>query len=141
MSAAVTPDLLRTVHALVQRHFVWAPDRETYGKPDHWEGFAAAVRRGDLARGDCEDFAITCAELLRDDHGVDPAALRLVYCITPRAGHMILCVDGVETQAGETVTVALDNRQRAPVEWRGLGYRMVSGMRLSEPGEWQTIPN
>ena len=60
--------------------------------------------------------------------------------MTPRAGHMILVVGGVETGVGETVTVALDNRQRAPADWRDLGYRMVSSMRLSEPGVWHTIP-
>ena len=137
---SMTLELLRSVHATVQRHFIWAPDRETYDKPDHWEGFAAAVRRGDVARGDCEDFAITCAELLRDGHGIDPADLRLVYCHTPRAGHMVLAVDRVIIGDAETTaTVVLDNRQRAPVEWNHLGYRWISGMRLTEPNVWRSI--
>lgn len=140
MPGEVTRALLAEVLARVHRHFIWRPDRETYGRPDRWQSFATAVREGRSARGDCEDFAITAAELLRDDHGVDPARLRLVYCTTEiGAGHMILCVDGVEAAAGETVTVALDNRQRAPIDWRGLGYRMVSGMRLSEPGVWRGV--
>lgn len=153
MPEPLTTALLSRVHARVQRNFIWVADRDQYGRPDHWQGFADNVRAGRPARGDCEDFAITCAEILRDDHGVDPAQLRLVYCKTARAGHMVLAVDrvvlgsGPRIGAGEvpgpdpgTATVVLDNRQRRPVEWTGLGYRWISGMRLSEPGAWRDIP-
>ena len=138
---SVMIEALNDLHTRVMRHFIWTADRDVYNVADDWRPFTAAVRAGQTTRDDCDAFAMTCAELTRDDLAVPPERIRLVFCNTETgAGHLICLIGGVPREDGQTITIALDNRQRKALDWRWLRqYRMDRGMWLSEPGVWQAI--
>lgn len=68
----------------------YQPERD---REDRWTSYAKEVRRGLAFAGDCDDFAMTCAELLLEE-GLDPW---LVICRTPRLMggemHMVCLVE------------------------------------------------
>jgi predicted transglutaminase-like cysteine proteinase len=123
MSAQIIRDTFREVH----NHFVWAPDMEVFGEPEHWSSLADNVERGEVFKGDCDNFAMTCAELLLR-RGIEPVNIRLALCWTETAEYHAVCIAHGEL---------LDNRQRRLRHWASVPYRWHRSMRLDKPGEWR----
>ena len=128
-------DLLRDV----RQGFIYTPDEAQFEKRDDWRSHADEIDRP--WRGDCDDAALTCAEVAVR-RGIDPARVRVALCLTevgqratipPPADHMVCLIDD------EGGTWALDNRQRRVEPWDRLGYRWHSTMRLSERGTWREM--
>ncbi len=117
----------------VKSLFIWQCDTITFGVPEHWKSFADEVEQGKVFRGDCDNFALTCAELLVRK-GMDPAMVRLSFCQVPPEGwgHLV-CV--AKDHKGKDMV--LDNRQRGVWHWTQIRYNWISSMRLDEPGVWR----
>ncbi len=117
------------IHAKVLRLFTWAPDQETFGRFDYWSSFADDVEQNKPFRGDCDNFALTCAELLVRQ-GYDKEDVRLVACWVETNEYHLVC-----THKG----YVLDNRQRHIMHWGMVPYRWDKAMVLSEVGVWREI--
>jgi len=119
--------LAKKIHKQVKDLFVWTSDQEVFKVSDYWKSFADEVQKGEVFKGDCDDFTLTCAELLFRNR-VEKSRIRLALCeVETGSGHLI-CVVG---------NLALDNRQRAVVEWNNLPYKWIESMRMDEPGIWR----
>lgn len=119
---------LSEIYYKVKSNFIWTSDKELHGVGEHWTSCADEVDAGKVFRGDCDDFALTCAELLFRE-GYEPSRISIDFCTTEAGqGHLVCVCDGV----------ALDNRQRRPLFMTALpGYRWRSRMLLSERGTWR----
>ena len=115
----------------VARLFDYVPDSVQFDRPEDWRSHADAVRRGERFQGDCDDYALTCAELLVED-GADPSETAIVYCKTENDVAHLACLYR---------SWILDNRHDWPVDWSRIGYDYISAMYLSAPGEWREIVN
>lgn len=120
---------IQKVHAEVMRRFIWAPDAETFGVPEHWTSHADAVDKGQLFEDDCDGFALTCAELLLR-RGVPREDVRIALCWTETGEYHAVCIAS---------DMLLDNRQRWTIPWSKAGYKWDKSMRLSEPGVWRAF--
>lgn len=119
-----------SVHARMGELFVWTSDREVYGLPERWETCIDAYRKGDIIREDCDGYAMTCCDAMRD-LGTLAENLRLVTCRTETGeGHAVLEV---------ARTWIIDNRQRAIWPWRSLPYIWLQGMDCDKPGLWFSL--
>ena len=122
-------DLARKVHRQVKDLFIWTADKEVFGESDHWKSFADEVERGDVFKGDCDDFSLSCSELLIRQ-GTDPTKIRIAYCKTETGvGHLVCICDGW----------VIDNRQRDIIAWDDLPYEWHKSMRIDEKGIWRSI--
>lgn len=133
-------DIARTVHAMAVGRLDYAPDLQTHGRADDWRSYAAELLAQPDARyrGDCDDCAITAAELAVH-FGVPANAVRIVMVDTQKRGnpaasdHMV-CALG----AAGVASLVIDNRVTAgPIRWDMLDYTWGVGMRASEPGTWR----
>ena len=122
-----TLDVSKQVFRQVQRLFIWTCDLENFGVPEYWKSFADEVERGEVFRGDCDNFALTCGELLHRQ-GIEPKLIRIALCWVENGGYHAVCIcDGW----------VLDNRQRAVWRWNQLQrYKWDKSMRLDQPGVW-----
>ena len=120
---------IQQVHAEVLRHFVWAPDAETFGVPEHWTSHADAVDQGQLFEDDCDGFALTCAELLLR-RGIPREDVRIALCWTETNEFHAVCI---------ATHLLLDNRQRWTIPWNVAHYRWDKAMRMSQPGVWRAF--
>jgi predicted transglutaminase-like cysteine proteinase len=123
-------ELAKKVHWDVLTHFVYVPDHVIHPDFfDHWESHADEVEADKVFRGDCDNAALTNAELsIR--RGANPAIVKLIYCKAETGeGHLVA---GLEHWI-------LDNRQRGPIYWEDLPYRWISSMRMDEPGIWRKL--
>ena len=114
----------------VMRHFVWVSDKElhpTYW--DHWDSYADEIERGETVKGDCDNFAMTCAELLVRA-GIDKHLIRLAACQLWSGENHLVCI-----AAGW----CLDNTQRGVWAWNTMPYTWISSMRMDEPGVWRKL--
>jgi predicted transglutaminase-like cysteine proteinase len=119
--------LIRAVFREVHHHFVYAFDDDVWQKPERWDSFADEVERGEVFRGDCEDFAMTAVELLLRK-GIQPEACRLAVCWTEtNEYHAVAIVHGW----------LIDNRMRTLRPWATVPYKWHKSMRLDQPGEWR----
>ena len=117
----------RGVFKQVRRLFIWTCDQENFGVPEHWSSFADDVEQGKVFRGDCDNFALTCAELLHR-RGINPSLIRIALCYVETGEYHAVCIaDGW----------CLDNRQRAVWHWSKLPYRWDRSMRMDEVGVWR----
>jgi predicted transglutaminase-like cysteine proteinase len=130
-----TLDAVERVFRRVRDVFIWTADKEVFGKPEHWESLAHLIHAGaHQAKGDCDDFALTCLELLAEA-GAPTDTLRIILCWTETDDYH--CVAGVDHESG---TWILDNRQRRVLDFPDLrGYRWEKSMRLSDAGNWVYI--
>ncbi len=112
----------------VKSLFIWQCDSITFGVPEYWKSFVDEVEQSTIFFGDCDNFALTCAELLVRK-GMEPGLVRLSFCQVPPEGwgHLVCIAD----------QMVLDNRQRAVWHWTKLRYDWVSSMRMDEPGVWR----
>lgn len=99
---------------------------------EHWQSLAELARTGAAWSDDCDGYALTAAELLVKDEGLDPDAVAICFCKVRGAGHLICLV----TIGGTTYVV--DNIQRAVWDWNRVAYEYVSAMRLGEK-VWREI--
>ena len=85
-------------------------------------------RRGAKFFGDCDDFTLTCADVLRD-RGVSPADLRIQQCLTEHGErHLVLIVAG---------TWLVDCRFNRVIEKGSVaGYTWLDGMDCNNVGVW-----
>lgn len=99
-------DTIEHIAAALFSLFVYTSDMEQYGVVDDRRSHAEAVRAGQKFKDDCDGFALTAIELLRDD-GI-PAWIITVSVPKVAGGgaHMIV---GLKDTATGTVYV-LDNR-------------------------------
>jgi predicted transglutaminase-like cysteine proteinase len=114
----------------VKNLFIWTSDKEVFKQSDHWKSFADEVERGEVFKGDCDDFSLTCAELLvRNGTALD--RIKLVLCkVETGTGHLV-CISR---------NLVLDNRQRKVLDWSELPYTWISSMGMDELGIWKTVP-
>jgi len=115
------------VHQKVRYGFRYVSDQDQYDKIEDWR---LPEEDCEHVTGDCDDFAIACRHLLREK-GYEP---RLLLCLTENGGGHLICVLG---------KMALDNRQRSPIEIETLanriGYKFIS-ISGTNPGDpWRTI--
>jgi predicted transglutaminase-like cysteine proteinase len=117
------------IHELVLSRFTWAPDSETFGRFEHWQSFADEVEAGHRFVGDCDNFALTCAELaLR--RGVKSKRVMIATCWTEiQTYHAVAIIGGW----------MLCNRHAIVMSYRQAPYRWASGMRMSDVGTWRSI--
>ncbi len=118
---------IQKVHAEVMRRFIWAPDAETFGVPEYWSSFAREVELGQSFTGDCDNFALTCAERCLQ-LGISAKDVRIALCWTETGEYHAVCIAS---------DMLLDNRQRWTIPWSKAGYKWDKSMRLSEPGVWR----
>ena len=116
------------VHRRLLRQFVWTPDKEQFGQAEYWTSLKSAVDAGGTVHGDCDDFAITAAEMLVE-RGADRSSVSIATCMTPSGAHMVCLLDGWMR----------DTRQRHVLDWQDVDYTWLSVMRLDEPGDWKTV--
>ena len=120
-------DDVNVVHQKVLRGFRYVSDQRQYDKIEDWRIPEDCGR----VTGDCDDFAIACRSLLREKGHKES---RLLFCLTENGGGHLICVLG---------KMALDNRQRSPIEIETLanriGYKFIS-ISGTNPGDpWRTI--
>lgn len=118
---------IHSIHHRVLRLFTWAPDKETFGTPEHWQSFADDVETGKAFHGDCDNFALTCAELCHRA-GYAPEDIQLGLCRTETGEMHLVAIVGPD---------CLDNRRRWVVPWRRIPYQWIRTMRMSEIGTWR----
>lgn len=118
------------VHHKALRQFVWTPDKISFGKGEYWKSLIKDYDAGKVMRGDCDDFALTCADALLAA-GTPKHDLRLCICETETDEiHCVLVVGGKHL---------VDNRQRQVVDWRSVHYKWLYGMDYHEPGKWFSL--
>ena len=120
-------DDVNVVHQKVLRGFRYVSDQHQYDKIEDWR----IPEDLEHVTGDCDDFAIACRSLLREKGHKEP---RLLFCKTETGRGHLICVLG---------KMALDNRQRSPIEIETLanriGYKFIS-ISGTNPGDpWRKI--
>ena len=122
-----TQRIASSVHREVMGLFTYEHDTPTESGYEVWDSFADTVRRGEPFYGDCDDFALTCAELLLS-RGVDRSSVHVLTCYTETGiHHAVAIADGW----------ALDNRQSTIRTRDSLPYEWRLAMRLDHPGRWR----
>jgi len=102
---------------------------EVFNVSEHWKSFADEIQDDEIIRGDCDDFSLTCGELLSRT-GIKKDTIRIALCWTENNIYHAVCVcDGY----------VLDNRQRDIMPWNDLPYRWHKSMGLDEVGVWREI--
>lgn len=120
-------ELADKIFKQVKDLFIWTSDMEVFKVSDFWRSFANEVERGEIFKGDCDDFSLSCAELLIRK-GIEKSKIRLALCIVETGdGHLVCIVDNF----------VLDNRQRSVMEWDKLPYQWIESMRMDELGVWR----
>lgn len=72
------PEIVQQVFWSVRDRFKYGLDKDSYGEIDKWVSFADVPG---VFTGDCEDFAITCADILTGDPiNIDPNTVYLILC-------------------------------------------------------------
>jgi predicted transglutaminase-like cysteine proteinase len=126
--------IVEEVFDRVRRAFIWTPDKENFGQDDYWTSLKAALNAGEtVIRGDCDDFAMTCLDLLLDA-GEPRHAMRMMLCWVETGEYH--AVSGIDV---DDTTMIFDCRQRRVMDFRSLPYRWDRGMRLSEAPTWRTL--
>ena len=114
----------------VKALFHYAPDDVTFPRtPDHWDTYADEVEHNEAFNGDCDDFSMTCADLLIRA-GISKDEIRLATCVTvDKEGHMVCIADGY----------VLDCVVLELCPWNWLNYTWIESMKMSEPGTWRRM--
>lgn len=124
MASSLKKSLSR-IHKEVFDNFTYKTDKENYGELEYWAMPVDSVRSKGIV-GDCEDFALVCRKLCREEG----LKTRLVLCLTEdNEGHLVLECEGW----------ILDNRHRDVMNRKELPYTWI---RISgyEPGDhWHDI--
>lgn len=125
----ITFEQVDEIHSQVFRNFTYMLDKKQYGLEEKWVVPSQAYDGTQDIVGDCEDFALACRKLCRDQ-GIPS---RLVICkVETGEGHCVLEVAGW----------ILDNRCRGVIsrdrlEKRGYEWMLISGYEPGDP--WQKL--
>jgi len=130
----MSKELAEEAHRRAYNLFTWVADEDNpfffkngVSRNDVWHSFIDKYHTGKKFSGDCDDFALTCADALREK-GVSPTHLRLAICTTETdVLHAVLIVDK---------KWLVDNRFDYVVGWDSAPYTWESGMDCDKPGEW-----
>lgn len=118
------------IHKQVMGLFTYQSDKETFGYTDYWSSFADSVEKNEPFKGDCDNFAMTCAEIAaRNGHDKKNVMLALCWVNETNEYHAV-CIIG---------SMLLDNRYSEPFDWTWAPYKWDKAMRLSEPSVWREI--
>lgn len=122
---------LSYIHRSVFGNFEYKTDKEKHGKPEKWEMIPESFTPNSKLVGDCEEFAMACRKLCRDEN----IESRLVVCWTEEdEGHLVVECDGY----------VLDNRYpklmtKDSLEREGYRWYAISGFNSGDP--WLKIKN
>ena len=83
-SIGFTADV-ETINLKANSAFRFSPDAQVWQQPDYWATPQEAINKG---LGDCEDYAVFKALLLRQA-GVAPELIRLAYVQAPGEKHLV----------------------------------------------------
>lgn len=119
-------DVYRKVHDC----FIWQSDKDSHGVGEHWDHFADLVRSGEVARRDCEDFALTCLIVGIEDYGWDIDKCRVARVATEVCPADVPYDHGVAIYDGQV----FDNRMRGPVplDWPNYRWHSYSGIPITD---------
>ena len=91
-SPSASSETLNDTLLKVLKSFNYVSDDEQYGT-DRRVSFVKEVKRGETFKGDCDDFAYTIRDLLREKgHKVETVVVRIAK-ISGRMLHMVVKVD------------------------------------------------
>ena len=82
--------ILNKIFNLVKKNFTYDYDSSVYGVDEKWSVPDETYDGTSKFKGDCEDFALACRKLCRDE-GLDT---RLVVCNTKAGLHCVLECEG-----------------------------------------------
>jgi predicted transglutaminase-like cysteine proteinase len=136
-------EALKRIFDTVHDNFIWKADRRheltwregTIKLKDHWD--LMEPDENDVLRGDCEDFALYCSKMIRQQLNIPKEDRKLTYCLTEtKEGHMVLSV----THEGKNYV--FDNRQRKLTTLNKLkrsGYKHFAQPETTIIGKWVYI--
>lgn len=120
---------LADIHRKVFDVFEYTTDKEQYGLTEKWS-VPPEFSRGMTFKGDCDDFAMMCRKLCREE-GIENS--RLVACLTELdEGHLVLEVEGY----------ILDNRSRKLETKDSLtaaGYKWLAISGYNPGDQWHGV--
>lgn len=131
----MSASIVNTTKNIVDRALTYKTDRDNHQLQEHWRSHAEDIiaTPGYRAYGDCDDFALTYAEMLILS-GIARHRVAVVYCeIRGYGGHLVCVVDN---------NVVLDNNFKKPrmkTSLRREGYTFISQIRLDDPSDWIPI--
>lgn len=126
--------LVEETKQLVDLHLNYVTDEENHGKVEHWQSHADEILAGNgyQADGDCDDFALTYADMLVRA-GIERRRISIEYVeIRNYGGHLVCVVDDHKVLDNNFPNVRMKTTLR-----RREGYRFVSRMRLDQLGVWE----
>ena len=119
-------DLMRSIQWETWKAFKYRFDKSLHGEDDFWDIIPKDYKLGDRYEGDCEEFALICRKLLRDNGIMNS---RLVFCTYPEngngrpIGHVICEVDGYCFDNNEKRLKTKEQLERIGYKWVGIsGY-------------------
>lgn len=120
-------EILKTIHRDVFEKFEYEYDKDQYGENEKWVMPEGTFDGTTSIVGDCEDFALACRKLCRDN-GIDDT--RLVACLTEDGeGHCVLECEGW----------ILDNRFRAVKSRDDIPYTWLAISGYHPGDDWHVI--
>lgn len=122
--------LIKNIWIMTKALFTYVPDSIAYPRKfDDWREHADAVHNGIPFQGDCDDFAMTCAECLMQA-GFPKDKIRLAQChLRDGSQHLVCIADGY----------VMDNIVDGLYPWNQLDYKWLNSMVMSEPGIWREM--
>lgn len=119
---------LKKIHGSVFAKFEYKTDLEQFNSIERWVMPPDAFNGKTKITGDCEDFALACRKLCREQN----IKSRLVVCITEQGeGHCVLECSGY----------ILDNRYNSVKTNTQLKYDWLYISDFEKGGEWRKINN
>lgn len=131
-----TTETIQAIFDLVHANMSYQYDRIVFGKEEFWKSWSKEIKQGMSGiRDDCDGYALTFAELLRE-HGIAPQHIAICFCTIKGEGHLNCKVFDADQQQW----FILDNNTTRPLERssveRTLGIKWASCMYLNNPGVW-----
>lgn len=119
---------LTEIHNKTFELFTWKSDQENFGRFEYWRSFADHVERSEPFTGDCDNFALTCAELLMRN-GYEKDQISIAVCQTETGGWHLVTLYG---------NLVFDNRYNSIMELESLPhYTWDKYMNMSDIGVWK----
>ncbi len=130
----MSTQIISQVHKKVLALFDYVTDAKNYEVMDYWTCKAADVSLGKRFKGDCDDFSLTCAELLIKA-GIPKSKVKVILCQVETGGYHLVC--GVDT---EYDTIILDNRFKEAYSWKiRTNYKWIKHMYFDRPKTWYSV--
>ena len=113
-------ETLESVHEKVFESFRYVTDRKQYGQEEKWS-IPPEFRERMVFKGDCDDFAMMCRQLVRKA-GINNS--RLLACNTEDdEGHLVLEVEGYILDNRSRKLETKDTLTKKGYKWLGIsGY-------------------